>query len=91
MRSEEFSLDDALGPDDLREIGELLYGVSWREHFQVMLGLPSPYLLDLWAKGDHPIPAIVWESLLKLVEQKRAHIDGIVNKFQVELSESMTS
>jgi len=70
QQAHKINLSKALGKDDLRIIGEALFGATWQSELARQLDIKDSRRIREWLSGDRSIPAGVWLELAELSKSR---------------------
>lgn len=69
------------GPEQLRIIGEALYGERWQSDIARDLNVDSRRVRQ-WLASERPIPAGIWVELAAKMRQRKQTIAGLLSSFE---------
>lgn len=74
------------GVEELRKVGETLFGSQWQTDLSRALGLSSPRRVRQWLAGDRSIPVGIWDDLYTLLQQREQTIESVLAEFEHDSS-----
>lgn len=69
QQGHKLTLAESLGPDDLRQAGEALFGATWQSELARQLGINDRRVRQ-WIAGERPIPTGVWLEIAELAKAR---------------------
>lgn len=63
----------SIKPDDLKRVGEALYGYGWQTHLAAAIQVDTR-TMRRWIAGDSPTPEGLRADLLRLLGQRSAEV-----------------
>ncbi len=70
QQGHKLTLAESLGPDDLRQAGEALFGATWQSELARQLGINDSRRVRQWIAGERPIPTGVWLEIAELAKAR---------------------
>ena len=69
------------GPDDLKMVGEALFGPShWQAGLTKALGLSDSRRIRHWMAESRPIPPGIWSDIKTMLKDRKQTIESILTR-----------
>jgi len=70
--------------DDLKTIGQALYGERWQTDLSNALGLSDARRIRQWLAGERSIPFGIWQDLAAILKTKQMQMSEILNSITID-------